>query len=384
MQHRNGEAMKVLHAQQYPIDPTRIPGGPFSAGYHLSHELAAMPDVEVSVVTVTRDVKKDLRRVDGNVPITFLARKRRRLVPNMLTDVPRIVQEIEKTGPDIVCAQLAVYGVAALRVNIPSVYLIHGVIHKEARVRKNALDRLLYLLYVRMDQAAVRGARHIIATSPYAVDEYRNITNARFHVLDNAVDDRYFDIQNRENTARLFLGGLIYDRKNILGALEIVRRLKAKYPNIVLSIGGRIADRKYYERCQAFVKHRRLEDNVAFLGQATTDQVSEELAACSMLLLTSSQETAPLIISEAMAAAKPVVSADVGGCRYLVEDGASGFVVPWDDTDAYVQRIETILDDADLRQRFGLRSREIAEGRFRRRIVAENTLAVYKEVLKRY
>lgn len=373
--------MKVMHAQQYPFDPSRIPGGPFSAGYHLSHEMAALPGVDVNVVTVTRDVEKDLRRVDGRVPVTFLARKRHRVIPNLLTDVPKIAAEIERVKPDIVSAQLAVYGVAALKVNVPSVYLIHGVIHKEARVRTNLQDRLLYLLYVRMDHAAARGAKDIIATSPYVIDEYRHITKARFHVIDNAVDDRYFEIDSREETPRLLLGGLIYDRKNILGALEIVRRLKGKFPNIVLTVAGRIADKKYYGKCTAYVERHQLQGNVVFLGQATVDQMVDELSRCSMLLLTSSQETAPLIISEAMAAGKPVVTADVGGCRYLVEDGASGFVVPWDDAAAYVQSIATILDDSALRQSFGGRSREIAEARFRRRIIATLTLSIYRDIL---
>jgi glycosyltransferase involved in cell wall biosynthesis len=77
------------------------------------------------------------------------------------------------------------------------------------------------------------------------------------------------------------------------------------------------------------------------------------------------------------------VTADVGGCRYLVEHGQSGFVVPWEDTDAFVSRIVMLLDDDEMRRRFGERSREIAERRFRRRIIAQNTFAVYEQILGR-
>jgi len=373
--------MKVLHAQQYPFDPQKIPGGVFSAGYHLSHELAEMPGVEVSVVTLTKEVERDLHRVDGRVPVTFLAEKRRRIVPNMISSVPRVAATIRQAHPDIVCAQLAVYGVAALRTRVPSVYLIHGVIHREAAVRRKLKERLIYQLYVRMDHAAARGARHIIATSPYVVQEYRNITNAQFHVIDNAVDDGFFEIEDKEQPERILIAGLIYDRKNQLGALEIVRRLKSRHPNVVLRIAGWIADKKYYEKCLRFVKRHGLEQNVEFLGMTPKDRMMQELSMCSMLLLTSKQETAPLIISEAMAAGKPVVSADVGGCRYLVADGENGYIVPWDDTDAFVDRVCALLGDESLRRRFGTKSREIAEARFRRRIVAANTLAVYNEVL---
>jgi len=373
--------VKILHAQLYPIDPERIPGGPYSAGYHMTHEIAARPGVEVSVVTLSKEIEHDLHRVDGSVPVTFLAQKRLRVVPNLYRDIPRIAAEIERRKPDIVNAQLAIFGVAAQRTGIPMVYLIHGVIGQEARAKRGLRDRLAYSLYAKLDRAAASQASHIIATSQYVVEQYRHITKADFHVIDNAIDDRFFEVQVQEVPGRILFIGLIYERKNLLGALEVIRRLRSKYPDIVLRVAGWVADRKYHERCLRFVSESGLEGNVHFLGMTTREQLLQELSACSLMLMTSMQETAPLVISEAMAAGRPVVTSDVGGCRYLVEDGQTGFVVPWNDTEAFVDRISTLLDDPMLRAQFGRAAHDAAESRFRRSVVADRTLAVYRAVL---
>lgn len=105
-------------------------------------------------------------------------------------------------------------------------------------------------------------------------------------------------------------------------------------------------------------------DRVQFLGMR--DDVDTILRASDVLVLPSRMgtETFPNVILEAMATGLPVVATDVGSVHEMVEDGASAFVVPTRDETALHGALARLAGDADLRQKFGSRGREIVEERF--------------------
>ncbi len=70
------------------------------------------------------------------------------------------------------------------------------------------------------------------------------------------------------------------------------------------------------------------------------------------------------VITEAMAAGKPVVATRVGGIPEIVGDGETGFLVPRGDSEALAGRILTLLDDPALRMRMGEAGRLKVEEKF--------------------
>ncbi|ODU04105.1 MAG: hypothetical protein ABS81_11725 [Pseudonocardia sp. SCN 72-86] len=77
------------------------------------------------------------------------------------------------------------------------------------------------------------------------------------------------------------------------------------------------------------------------------------LPAVDVSALSSTHEAAPLVLLEAMAAAKPIVSTDCGAVRDLVTDGTDGHLVPIGDHTAMADRIGRILADPALRDAMG-------------------------------
>lgn len=374
-------SMKVVLAEQYPFETDKFPGGVHTAGYFLARGLQGRDGIDVRVLSVSADAPHDLDRVDDGLPVRFLSEPRRRLYPNMGRNIRRLTVELRKMKPDIVNGNMVIYAAAGLRAGIPTVYTVHAVVHREAQIYKRPLDKLRYSLYMKYDREVMSGLRHIIATSPYVVEEYRDRTGAQFHVIDNCIDDRFFAVPNNEEPGRLLYGGVVYERKNVLGLLEIMRRLVQARPNLKLRIAGKVLDEAYNRRCVAFAREHGLERNVDFMGQTTIETMLDELSRAQMLLLPSKQETAPLIISEALAAGKPVVASTAGGIANLVRDGETGFVLDWRDTDGFVERIDRLLDDHELRKRMGEAARREAVTRFSKDAVAAQTLKVYEQVL---
>jgi glycosyltransferase involved in cell wall biosynthesis len=103
--------------------------------------------------------------------------------------------------------------------------------------------------------------------------------------------------------------------------------------------------------------------DVHFAGFLNQGELPEAYAAADVFVLPSRlHETWGLVVNEAMNFALPVVVSDKVGCAAdLVRNGANGFVVEHDVTGALAQAIETLVDDAPLRARFGAMSRKIVE-----------------------
>jgi D-inositol-3-phosphate glycosyltransferase len=103
-------------------------------------------------------------------------------------------------------------------------------------------------------------------------------------------------------------------------------------------------------------------------------------AAADVVLVPSRSESFGLVALEAQACGTPVVAAEVGGLRYVVEDGRTGFLVEGHDPSDHADRLLQILRDRSLAARMGEEAARLAL-RFTWDATAEELLAVYREVL---
>jgi len=82
----------------------------------------------------------------------------------------------------------------------------------------------------------------------------------------------------------------------------------------------------------------------------------------------------PRGLLEPMAMGKPVIAADSDDCRGAVEDGKNGFIVPIKNSDALAEKIEMIMMDSSLKERFGEYSIVKAKRDFDEKIIVSNAL----------
>lgn len=102
---------------------------------------------------------------------------------------------------------------------------------------------------------------------------------------------------------------------------------------------------------------------------------------CHIVCLPSYREGFPKVLLEAAACGRPLVSADVEGCREAVAEGRSGFLVPVRDAAALAEALARLIEDAELRANFGAAARAIVVGELSLPVVINRTLAVYREIL---
>lgn len=125
---------------------------------------------------------------------------------------------------------------------------------------------------------------------------------------------------------------------------------------------------------QCLVEHDAGE-YVALLG-ARSD-VPDLLAACDVFVLSSRQEGFPITILEAMAAGKPVVTTNVGGCAEAVADGETGVVLPPEDPEALAEALEYVLTRPDEARRMGEAGRRRVEEHFTVEAMVRKHIQVY-------
>jgi glycosyltransferase involved in cell wall biosynthesis len=378
--------LRVVIAGPYPrAEGVRI-GGVEAYSDYLSSGLVARGDMDVHVLTAVEHLTSARqRRTSTGVTVHEVPLiPRYQFVVDYLINIPRMHAVLTEINPDIVHVQTQkLYPAAALERGFPSLLTVHGMGFLEARLAKNARQQFRGLYASLAERSTLRRARHVICLNSYALNTMRPYIRTKdVRIIDNAVDDRFFDLEDRAEPGRVLFAGLILDRKNVMGLLEAAKIIVKTFPGLRLRLAGRRVDEDYYQQCLSYVQNNGLSGNVEFLDNVDADGIAAELASANLMVLPAKQETSPMIISETMAAGKPIVATPVGGIPEVVVDGETGFLAPVGDPQGLADKILRLLTDSALRQRMGAAARAVAAGRFKRSVNIDRTLAFYDEILK--
>jgi glycosyltransferase involved in cell wall biosynthesis len=180
----------------------------------------------------------------------------------------------------------------------------------------------------RLDES-IRGADFVVCISAFARSQAMLRAEPedwdKLHVVHCGVEPgRYAGEAPGDPDRLLFVGRLaaVKGVRVLLAALALARRER---PGLHLRLVGDGPERGALE---AEAVRLGLAGAVAFLGARGQAEVAAELAACGALVLPSFAEGVPVVLMEAMAAARPVVATRIAGVAELVEDGVSGLLVP--------------------------------------------------------
>jgi glycosyltransferase involved in cell wall biosynthesis len=361
----------------------------------LLHSLASFPDLDVHIVTCQGAAKDHLTRTQWGVPLHVRQRRRFGRLTFYARDVLSIRRALGAISPDVVHAHgIGIYAISALGFPCKHVVTMHGIIFREAQFAPKLLGRLRGSFDSFYERYSVARVQNLISINPYVEQEVAQIGGFRGHLyaIENPVDDIFFTVpaQNAgwstdggaEDKSTILYAGAVIPRKGLLNLLRALAQAQRTVPHIRLRVAGEVdSDPAYVQVCRQFIAEHGLETAVTFLGSLTMKEVVTEYARCAVLALPSKQETAPVVVAEAMAAGRPVVATRRCGMPYMVEHGGSGLLVEDDDVSGLADALLLVLADDQLRARLGQRGRELAQVRFRADVVAQRTRDVYLQVL---
>lgn len=88
------------------------------------------------------------------------------------------------------------------------------------------------------------------------------------------------------------------------------------------------------------------------------------IANCYVFFLSSLLRRERSAYFETISVVRAIITADVPGCRETVVDGENGFLIVLQSVDELVAAMEKFIDQPELIERMGTRSREIAETKY--------------------
>lgn len=161
------------------------------------------------------------------------------------------------------------------------------------------------------------------------------------------------DLPVEKDKTRLVFVGRLAAVKGLRVLLEAFDHALAKNPDLHLTLIGDGDDRAHLEELAA-----PFGDAIHFAGYQSQDAVARAMAAADIFVLPSFAEGVPVVLMEAMASARPVISSLVAGIPELVEDGISGYLVPPGDAQTLAARISALANDPKMRLEMGKKGRE--------------------------
>lgn len=378
----------VVVAGDYPRSPSQIGGGVEAHVLYLTQALQQYPDLHLDVVTLDKWQTGQGSVKHGNVTVHYLPSVR---LPSRLSEwgnVRQLKAKIVVLNPDLIHAQVAGgYAKAAAASGFPWMLTLHGIRFLEANLKTGLANRYRGWFIKRDEISSVKRAKHIISINPFIQQTFDGKIQGKVYDIENAVLEDFFYVPEKTIPGRLLFAGRLVPRKGVHVLLQAFARLHQRMPEATLHLaGGGLSENGsagYPQQLLEFVAEKGLTDAVTFLGEVDQSTLIKEYAECSALVLSSVLETAPMVITQAMAAGKAVVSTDAGGARYMVRHGQTGYIVRLNDDEALADALYQALSNEQELQMMGHRAKEIAKQCSHPTVVAAQTRAVYYDILGR-
>ncbi|MCP4806541.1 MAG: glycosyltransferase family 4 protein [Proteobacteria bacterium] len=203
---------------------------------------------------------------------------------------------------------------------------------------------------------------------------------ANVRVLFNPVPAKEFPFAGargpKDNPIVLFMGR-VGERKGIFDLIEAWPSIVQDCPVARLRVGGD-GD---LDRLNARIGELGIGESVQVLGWISGDDRLRAYRDADIYCLPSYAEGLPISVLEAMANGLAVVSTTANGIPDAVVEGETGFLLQAGDRRGTAARLVELLNDADLRDRFGVAARRRVEQVFDGEILAEQMVAYWEELL---
>jgi glycosyltransferase involved in cell wall biosynthesis len=206
-------------------------------------------------------------------------------------------------------------------------------------------------------------------------------------VIENGIDAASYAGRDRSRVRREFgiaddeplIGavGLLNEAKGhsyLIDAIATLRGRGSRARGLIVGEGALRAD------LERRIRDLSLGDAVILAGYRR--DVPDVLAALDVFAMPSLWEGMPYGVLEAMAAQKPVVASDVNGCRDLVRDGETGFLVPPRDPSALAAALERVLRDRERAAALAAAGRELVAREYSLATMIDRYVALFDSLAR--
>ncbi len=170
----------------------------------------------------------------------------------------------------------------------------------------------------------------------------------RYTLIPNNIDLRLYKFLQRDKAGpRLLWVRAFHTVYNPQLALRVTKKLSVQYPAITLTMVGPKKDASY-DLCRKLSTELGLDDKVTFTGKLSKEDWRLVSEKHDIFINTTNFDNLPISVLEAMALGMPVVSTNVGGVPYLINNEKNGLLVNPGKEDEMCDAIVKLLNDPQL------------------------------------
>jgi D-inositol-3-phosphate glycosyltransferase len=275
--------------------------------------------------------------------------------------------------------------------NAPHVVMFHTL--AEAKNRHH-IGEMEPRYRVAGERVVARGADRIVCGSESEretlIEEY-DVSPSRLSVVPCGVDVDCFRpldmVQSRialgldPDVPVLLFIGRIEPLKGIDVLIRAVSQLDGKFQLLV--VGGDEKDVLRTHELHVLAEEMGIAGKVVFADAVPHDELPRYYNAASVCVVPSYYESFGLVALEAMACGVPVIASRVGGLKETVQDGRTGYLIPWRCPEPFAERLDLLLTNEPLRRSLGEEARQVAQA-YRWPEIAAQVEDVYHDLVSRY
>jgi glycogen(starch) synthase len=176
----------------------------------------------------------------------------------------------------------------------------------------------------------------------------------------------------------VFAGRLVYE-KGVHDLLTAVPRLRRRHPGLRVVIAG---DGPHLAELKAQARRLRLGRSVAWTGFLDAGQLPVLAAAADCAVVPSIYEPFGMVALEAAAAGTPLVVADTGGLREIVEHGITGLRFAPGEPAQLADAVTALLSDEVLARRLTKDARAVLARDYAWSTIAGRTVEAYRRAVR--
>ncbi|MCX7785675.1 MAG: glycosyltransferase family 4 protein [candidate division WOR-3 bacterium] len=292
---------------------------------------------------------------------------------------PHLLRPFVKINPsyDIIHSN-AEYGLAFYNPRQPLIIsILHIIAEPQQTDYLNKLQKIYYQKILDYIEKSLSKANFVIAISKSTEQTARNLYDVKnIQTIYCGIDTELFkpiEIINDpfpDKIKLLFVGNLTR-RKGVDLLPQIMARLDNRF--LLFYTTGLRSPKKVF-----------FDDRMIPLGRLSQTDLVYWYNLCDICLLPTRLEGFGYAIAEAMACAKPVISTNCSSLPELVTDGENGYLCKMDDVSDFVDKINLLADNKQMRDEIGIRNRNKIINSFNLATMAKSYHNLYSKIIKEF
>lgn len=292
----------------------------------------------------------------------------------------RTTELLRKIRPDIICILDMFSGILPSNLDTRKIYVMHvpdGLnFFKAYSIYANELNSIMFYVKQVVQNSILLKVDRIVVLSSFIEEHLKQCGFKNVVKIPNGINPEGF--RDGEDKNYILYAGRFDWNKNVCSLVRVFAELKDIYPDYRLYLVGAGPEEL---RIRQMIIEEKLQYRVIIFPWLPRQSLLEIMSNCSVLALPSLFEAAnPVVVLEAMASAKPIISRSNIGTRDIVDHCKNGYL--YNNESELRRYLELLLSDRTLRKRMGQNGRKTIEEKYDFRQIANEYEELFCSLLR--